>query len=501
MRTALPSLLPLFCLAPAPVMATNYHVAMAGSDANPGTAALPWASIQYAADNALAGDSVVVLPGTYTGFAAMIHSGTAVDPIVFTTNGGVTIGEPCAYNNLDGINVENVTWVTIEGFTVEGMPRAGIRTALSDHVTIRYNTCTANGVWGIFTGFAEHVIIEQNTCSGSIDEHGIYFSNSADEAIIRHNHCFDNNACGIHMNGDASMGGDGTISDAQVHGNILHGNGAAGGSAINGDGVVNSVFYNNLLYDNHASGISLYRIDGGAPSTGNKVWNNTIINASDARWCVNISDGGTGNSLLNNILINQHPWRGSIAITADALTGFTSDHNIVVNSLSPDGDATILDLAGWQALGHDANSLVANPMAVMFLDPDGGDFQAVDPNAQQVDAGSNAAASLMTDDLEGNPRPMGLAFDIGSHEAGFATEVGAYAPTAPELVMQEDRLILSGTTTGSRFELIDATGRALAGGNVTADPQIIRTPVCASVLLVKVTRSDGSAWVGRVAVR
>ena len=34
--------------------------------------------------------------------------------------------------NLDGINVENVDWVVIEGFTVNGMPRTGIRSALTD---------------------------------------------------------------------------------------------------------------------------------------------------------------------------------------------------------------------------------------------------------------------------------------------------------------------------------------------------------------------------------
>jgi hypothetical protein len=81
--------------------------------------------------------------------------------------------------------VENVDWVVIEGFTVNDMPRTGIRTALTDHVTIRYNNCANNFKWGILTGFAEHVIIEHNTCSGSEDEHGIYFSNSADDPIIR----------------------------------------------------------------------------------------------------------------------------------------------------------------------------------------------------------------------------------------------------------------------------------------------------------------------------
>ena len=53
--------------------------------------------------------------------------------------------------------MENVSWVEIEGFDVNDMPRTGIRTALSDHVTIRYNTCANNCKWGILTGFAEHV--------------------------------------------------------------------------------------------------------------------------------------------------------------------------------------------------------------------------------------------------------------------------------------------------------------------------------------------------------
>ena len=82
------------------------------------------------------------------------------------------------------------------------------------------------------------------------------------------------------MNGDASQGGDGTISGALVEGNVIYGNGAGGGSGINMDGVIDSVVRNNLLYDNHASGISLYRIDGATGSTNNVVVNNTIINAS-----------------------------------------------------------------------------------------------------------------------------------------------------------------------------------------------------------------------------
>jgi len=93
------------------------------------------------------------------------------------------------------------------------------------------------GTWGIFTGFSYNILIENNNCSNSQDEHGIYHSNSGDYPIIRGNTCHHNNGCGIHMNGDISMGDDGIISYALVEGNTIYENGFDGGSGINGDGV------------------------------------------------------------------------------------------------------------------------------------------------------------------------------------------------------------------------------------------------------------------------
>ena len=104
---------------------------------------------------------------------------------------------------------------------IQDQPRAGIRAAVSDFITIKNNYCHNNYRWGIFTGFTNDLTIENNTCSYSEDEHGIYVSNSSDRPIIRNNHSFNNNGCGIHMNGDISMGGDGIISNAVVEGNII----------------------------------------------------------------------------------------------------------------------------------------------------------------------------------------------------------------------------------------------------------------------------------------
>lgn len=472
--------------------ADTYHVSISGNNANSGLSpAQAWATLQHAADQAGAGDSVIVHPGDYQGFAAMDHSGTANAPIVFLATGpGVVINVACSYNDLDGINVEGVEWVVVEGFTVNDMPRTGIRTALSDHITIRNNSCHSNYKWGILTGFAEHVIVEYNTCSGSEDEHGIYVSNSADDPIIRYNHCFDNHANGIHMNGDVSLGGDGTIGNAQVYGNTIHGNGSGGGSGINCDGVVNSVFYNNLLFDNHASGISLYQIDGGAPSTGNKVYNNTIVNAADARWCVNITEECTGNQLVNNILINQHAWRGSIVVAASALAGFVSDHNLMTGRMSPDGDATVLDLGGWQALGYDAGSATAPVQADIFLIP-GSDFHAVTASAPQCNAGSAAVATVISDDLEGIPRPQGGAYDVGCYEHLSGTTIGDGARIHSGTLQLEADMLVVNARAGDGVRVSDLSGRAVFITRMSSDIGRFALPH-GLLLVVELLRPDGS---------
>lgn len=395
---------------------TNYYVSNAGNNSNTGTTLpLAWATLQYAANNVAPGDCVLVANGTYVG-CYISTSGTSGNPIIFKALGNsAVINQPNATTN-DGINVENCDWIVIDGFRVINQPRTGIRVVLANNCVVRNNFCDNNSRWGILTGFAEDIIIEYNECSNSQIEHGIYFSNSADNPVIRYNTSHHNNANGIHMNGDISMGGDGIITNARVEGNIIYENGANGGSGINCDGVSNSLILNNLLYENHASGISLYMIDAGAGASNNKVYNNTIINASDARWCVNITDASTGNSIFNNILINQHPTRGSITIDATSLTGFTSDNNIVVNRFSNDGDNTTITLAAWQAAGgYDSNSLIAAAQTSIFQNPTGFDYHLL-AASQAIDSGSSSVSAFVLNDLELNTRPWGSGYDIGCYE-------------------------------------------------------------------------------------
>ncbi len=289
--------------------AAQYFVSPTGSDAAAGSSASPWKTLQHAANVVGPDDRVTARAGNYVGFY-LSTSGTAAAPIEFDADPGVLINQRNA-TTPDGINLEDASHVIIDGFAVNGMPRTGVRSVgvdgndFASFVTIRNVTATNNQEWGILTGFVNDLLIEKNVTSGSIDQHGIYVSNSGDRPVIRNNISFNNHDNGIHMNGDASEGGDGIISGAIVSGNIIYNNGTGGGSGINMDGVQNSRIENNLIYGNHASGISLYQIDGGGSSKNNVVVNNTIYEANDARWALNIQDGSTGNSLLNNIMIQR----------------------------------------------------------------------------------------------------------------------------------------------------------------------------------------------------
>jgi parallel beta-helix repeat protein len=393
-------------------VAADYWVKNGGSDAANGLSqATAWATLVHAADVVAPGDTVHVLDGSYRGFY-LETSGTSSAPITFRAEGSnarITQDNP---TTPDGINLEGASWVVIDGFEVNDRTRAGIRAVLADHVTVRNCRLGHNGRWGILTGYVDDFTAEGNEAHHSVAEHGIYVSNSCDRPIVRNNVVYSNHANGLHFNGDAEIGGgDGLIQNALVEGNVIYDNGSGGGSGINMDGGQNGVIRNNLLYGNHSSGISLYRIDGAAGAKNNLIINNTIVQASDARWAINIRDASTGNTVRNNILWNAHPSRGVIAIDASSRSGFSSDYNSVMSRFSSDGDSTVISLATWQGLGYDTHSFVATP-ADNFVTP-GSDFHLLS-TSPAVDAGTSSNAPAT--DLDGEPRPVGAAVDMGAYE-------------------------------------------------------------------------------------
>jgi parallel beta-helix repeat protein len=390
-----------------------------GNDLNDGSQAHPWKTINHAALEASQGDTVLIANGTYhpTENIHITSSGTQSDPITFIGQGKVVIDgsglDGSIYSKRDAIFIENSDYILIKNLEIKNAYRAGIRVSGSDHVTINNVVSHDNGNWGIFTDFSNHILIEKCECYGSKNEHGIYVSNSGDYPTIRGNIIHDNHSCGLHMNGDISMGGDGVISQALVENNIIYNNGVGGGSGINCDGVTNSIIRNNLIYNNHASGISLYCIDGGAPSVNNQIYDNTVIVASDGRWALNLKDGSSKNMIYNNILLNKNPSHGSI--NTDSIDGLKCDYNILSTGphpITPDDDTSYPSFSQWQTMGFDQNSTQATPEQI-FISPSDNVYNLKE-NSTAVDKGTSQYNCSI--DILGNNRPNGNGYDIGAYE-------------------------------------------------------------------------------------
>lgn len=403
-----------------------YHVSPQGHDLNDGSPSRPFRQIRRALQFAGPGDTVLVADGDYLGFDVR-HGGLAGSPLTIRASGAGANIVPTVdrADNRDTIFITYAPYVVLDGLRSSGGNRAAVRVDTSPHVTIRNGVFGNNAAWGIFTNHSDDLLLENNACYASGTEHGIYVSNSGDRPIVRGNRCYNNGGCGIQLNADLSAGGDGLITGALIENNVCSGNGARGGAAINLDGVQDSVVRNNLLYGNLASGIVNYRGDGAAGPRGMQILHNTVDQPSTGRWGLLFQSTTGANTVRNNVLLHQGTWRGGLLFgsSADA-ANVNSDFNIV-GRVSPDNGTSSITLADWQARGFEPHSFTAS-LASLFISPSAADYH-LSEGSPAVDRGE-ILPSVDTD-LEGQPRPMGLASDIGCYEA--AGETASPPPPAP----------------------------------------------------------------------
>ncbi len=379
-------------------------------------------TIQDAVDAAGPGDWVAVFAGTYAGCSVERGGDEAARLRVSAVEAGVLIDRDGP--TTDAIRLQNVSDVTIEGFTIEGPTAAciGARGADPDRpmarLEIRGNTCRRSGHEGFYLSEVSRSLIENNSISetgqdGEPRGHGIYLANAgSDSTTLRGNHIHDlaaEESAGIHFNGDLSVGGDGIIEGLVVDGNVLHG---LVHNAFNLDGVQRSLFTNNLVFDVQAHALRAYAIDGAAGPVGLVVVNNTFDLSNGGRSPFKVTEEGGGHVLFNNILLTDNENDGSIMVEDPA--GVVSSHNAVVDRFSPDGEA-IVSLAEWQALGLDAGSIVVD--ASLFF-ASGSDYH-VSAGSPTLDAGlaELTGHAAPPRDIEGRPRPAGAAVDLGAYES------------------------------------------------------------------------------------
>ena len=98
--------------------AGTYYVRPDGNDSNLGTSNTPsgaWLTIQKAADTMVAGDTVLVQPGTYHEMVQPLNSGSSGNPITYRAEGKVVIdGDDTRARAFDLLND---SYIVIDGFS------------------------------------------------------------------------------------------------------------------------------------------------------------------------------------------------------------------------------------------------------------------------------------------------------------------------------------------------------------------------------------------------
>ncbi|MDY0042242.1 MAG: right-handed parallel beta-helix repeat-containing protein, partial [Desulforhabdus sp.] len=156
----------LIALCATPAICDVYYVAPSGSDSNPGTAALPWLTIQKAANTLVAGDTVYVKAGTYQERVIPKNSGAVGESITYAAYGNDNV-------TLDGSSVFVPRWaglfeimdksyIQVVGFKIKNSSYTGILVEDSSHIRIEQNYTYDTFSSGIGVWNCDHVTISNN---------------------------------------------------------------------------------------------------------------------------------------------------------------------------------------------------------------------------------------------------------------------------------------------------------------------------------------------------
>ncbi|MBI2892460.1 MAG: IPT/TIG domain-containing protein [Deltaproteobacteria bacterium] len=390
------------------------------SDANPGTRAEPFATLQRPASDLAAGDVVFVKGGT---FDASDPWATGWDCIlcVFPDNHpAATADAPVAYVGYPGEP------------PVLGAPQPVRRALRVDGAMTGY--VFANLHFTHYGGMVElagrgHRFVGNSLYDG-IASYAIGIAGNTEELEILGNLLRDNGEPGDKMNGvGLYLQGFGINRNIDFGWNQIqdqHGSRPVQAFGHQGGDIVDEVrIHDNLLSGSELNLIVLGGSDGGTNILGTiLVYNNILVGADDPGLRVNEPAGTV--LIQNNVLYdNGSPglngsraqiWlerTGRITLQGNILYAQTdqdylqlgdvpvdqlaADHNLVFNS-GADG------CAGW-----DPSCIDADPL---FVDVASGDFR-LDASSPAVDSGADTGIGR---DYAGTSRPQGAAFDVGAYE-------------------------------------------------------------------------------------
>jgi len=415
-------LLGLMVLA-ATAQAAIYYVSPGGDDGAPGTEDRPWATVQHAAETAVAGDTVVLAEGAYPEVVTVRNSGEPGRPITFR-------GEPAREAVIDAsehsdfygiFEVRGKSHVVIEGLTVRGGLRGacGIVAFEADHVTIRNcHTLNTRGS-GIMVWQSSDVVVDGNEVERACQrggEESVTVKFGSERVQVRNNHIhhtghegvdvkegsrsvrvFGNHIHHVQRQGLYVDSWNRDTGDVEFFNNVVHDCGFGMGACAETGGLLRDVkFYNNIVYN--CPGPGMFVADWGRrrsahPIDGVAFVNNTMHNCG-SRW--------GGGMLLENAEAENVLVRNNIF----SLCGPPA----ILNRKAPISVAVTHNLFFGEGQATGDSPVIGDPL---FVDAEEGDFH-LRPGSPAVDAGWPEGAPAF--DCDGQPRPAGSGIDIGTDE-------------------------------------------------------------------------------------
>lgn len=400
-----------------PATSVFYIDSVGGSDTNSGiSTSAAWKSLSQTRSRLLSPGTVIYIKrgSSFTGSIVIDDSGTAANPITFTTYGSgakpVFENPGSQSNKTRGITV-NADYVVLDGFLVRNTQDAGIYISTgSDYVTVKNMEITNTGIGVTIRGEGGKILNNHihdlhmvNNTSGGDDDYGangVLVSGTSSNGEIAYNTIVNCKATSYDYGVDGgTVEFYGTISNYKIHHNYAEG--SQGfleiGSGATGT-VANNVISYNIMYNN-ARPLGAHLSGGfGAVVEGLKFENNTIVDVQTNTSTTAINFYSAAPTTSTFIMRNNIFYLTNYSKVASSST-FTHDHNLFFFN----GKTTSLGFT----LG--TGESIANPS---FINLSIKDFKLLSASPA-IDKGIVLGYNK---DYSNYSVPNGGSPDIGSHE-------------------------------------------------------------------------------------
>ncbi|MGN6086697.1 choice-of-anchor Q domain-containing protein [Trinickia sp.] len=280
--------------ATATLAATAHYVSTSGNNANPGTSASPWRTIQYAANKANAGDTVYIRGGIYNESVTLNVSGSASGGyIAFQSYPGETaildgtgLVVPTSGNH-GLVNIVDRSYIKIVGLEI----RNYVASSTSQAPVGIWISGASNNIQ-ILSNHIHNIANIANSSNANALGLGVYGTN-ATNAIA--NLTIDGNTLDhLTLGASESLALDGNVQYWSITNNVIHDNNNIGIDAIGFEGVSSSAATDQAR-NGTISGNTVYNIT----AYGNPAYGNTF--GADAIYC----DGCTQVIIERNAVHNS----------------------------------------------------------------------------------------------------------------------------------------------------------------------------------------------------